>query len=185
MTGGMRLLAILATVSVAANLLIAGMFVGFHFRDDGPPPGVPGPRPPDADGLPNFLMRAPEPMRPFLRDRVTQARDELNADFQAVRSARREAFEVLRAQPFDRGRAADALARLRDTSEKQQEHLHDILLDAYEAAPPDVRRMGEERLFLFRRQHGGPNGGPNGGSWGPRGPGEPGAPPPPPAVAPQ
>lgn len=172
MTGGMRLLAILATVSVAANLLIAGMFVGFHVRDDGPPPGAPGPRPPDGNGLPNFLMRAPEPMRPFLRDRVTRSRDELNADFQAVRGARREAFEVLRAQPFDRGRAAEALERLRATSEKQQEHLHDILLDAYEAAPPDVRRLGEERLFRYRRQQGGPDG--------PRGPGAAGDPPAPP-----
>jgi uncharacterized membrane protein len=172
MTGGMRLLAILATVSVAINLLIAGMFVGFRFHDDGPPQGgPPGARGPDANGLPNFLMRAPEPMRPFLRDRVTHSRDELNADVQAVRGARREAFEVLRAQPFDRGRAAEALERLRETSEKQQEHLHDILLDAYEAAPPDVRRMGEERLFLFRRGRGGPDG--------PRGSGE--VPPPPPA----
>jgi hypothetical protein len=175
MTPGVRVLAILATLSVAANLLILGMVVGNHFHD-GPPPrgGEPG-------GLPNFLMRAPEPMRPFLRDRMAHSRDEVADDMNAVRAARREAFEILRAQPFDRDRAAAALAKLRATSEKQQEHLHDILLDAYAAAPPDVRRMGEERMFLFHRQGGGPGGPgvPGGGPGGSRegGPPErPGAP---------
>jgi uncharacterized membrane protein len=154
MTKGTRWLAILATVSVALNLLIAGLVVGFWLRA-GPPP-LAGRFGDGGAGL-GFVRRAPEPLQPYLRERMARSREALDADLAAMRGARREAFEQLRAQNFDRERAAEALAKLRQSSEAQQQHLHEILLDAYAAAPPDARRMGEERMFR-RFRDGGPGG---------------------------
>jgi len=131
MTPLAKRLSIALAVSIALNLLLAGIFVGraFHRRHPPPPdhdmPAMRG----DRDG-----KRAP------LRGLLREHGDELKDKRRAIGEARRTAQAALEAEPFDRAALERALEGLRKETVASQEVLHRVIADAAAKGSPDERR---------------------------------------------
>jgi uncharacterized membrane protein len=131
MTPLAKRLSIALAVSIAVNLLIAGIFVGRAFHRRPPPPSerdVPGLRA-ERDG-----RRAP------LRGLFLEHDDELRDKRRAIGEARRTARVALEAEPFDRAALERALEALRKETGASQEILHKAIVEAASKGSPEARK---------------------------------------------
>jgi len=141
------ILSVALVLSVAVNLLIAGMVIGHRFGGDRRGPHE------LAGILDRSLWAVPRDLRGDVRSRLHGGRDGLETRMQAVREARRAANEALRARPVDPASAEAALARLRAATGDAQAAFHgivlDVMLDAQQAGtlppPPDGHRGPDRR----------------------------------------
>jgi uncharacterized membrane protein len=118
-------------VSVAVNLSIAG----FAFaRFTGPRPGG------EIERIVAIGIRAfPPEIQKSIADASNARRDEMKAKLDAVQDARRAMFAAMRADPFDPAALNTAYADLRAKTADLQQIGQQIVADAVEHAPPDIR----------------------------------------------
>jgi uncharacterized membrane protein len=124
-------LSIALAVSIALNLLLAGVFVGraLHRR---PPP------PPERE-MP-ALRGEREGRRAPLRGLFREHADELREKRRAIGEARRKAQTALGAEPFDRAALESALEGVRKETVGSQEIMHRAIVEAAAKGSPDERR---------------------------------------------
>jgi uncharacterized membrane protein len=151
-----RWLSLVLFVSVALNLALLGM-IGAHMwrqREDRPPGPISRQLSPPWDEKARELRRA---RRPEAMELV-----------RAIRAARADARETLTTEPFDAGRLADALERLRVANEALQRHVQTGFVDLARQVPPEERQKlarvipGGEPPDRHPRGDGPPPGGPPG-----------------------
>lgn len=118
------ILSILLVASVSVNLAVAGLMIGHRMRSDGPPGGMPD----------RLLGLVPEGLRPGIHEAMHPRDPAVREQMDALRRARRDAVEALRARPFDRTTAEAAFASLRGETSRAQEKLHQTIIDRMQAA---------------------------------------------------
>jgi uncharacterized membrane protein len=140
MTPLAKRLSIALAISIALNLLLAGILVGRALHRPPPPerefPAMRG------DG---YGRRAP------LRGLFREHGAELGEKRRAIAEARRTARAALEAEPFDRAALDRALEGLRKETVASQEIMHRAIGDAAEKGSPEERkRLGHalERTVL-------------------------------------
>lgn len=120
-------------VSLAANVLIAGVVLG-HLN--GPPP--PGD---DFDHLVGMIVRPyPPDIQTAIREGARADRGELQQRLDAMCEARRRAFDALRADPFDRAVLLSAYADIRAAADGMQQVVQRIEADAMAKTPAALRQ---------------------------------------------
>lgn len=125
-------LLVVLLVSLAANLMIAG-FVVSRFAGPGPGGG-------EIDRIVSLGIRAfPREIQGDIMDQLRAHRGEFRARLDAVRAARQQMFEAMRADPFNRAALDGAFTDLRDKTNAIQAIGQTIVADAIANAPPDVR----------------------------------------------
>lgn len=146
-------------LSLAANVFLGGYMMARASRD--------APMPALDRGILLGGHGYPQPIRAALKAEMQADRADIRERLKDLRRARRESFEAMRADPFDAGRLAAALAAERAAVTRLQEGGHAVLERVIAAAPAAERaeieraRKGDER----RRDRDGR--GPQGGGGGP------------------
>jgi uncharacterized membrane protein len=125
-------LVVVALVSLAANLMIAGFTVS-RFTGQGPGGG-------EIDRIVSLGIRAfPPEIQGDIRNQVRAHRDEFRRGLDAVRASRQRMFAAMRANPFDRPALDAAFADVRSTTNDVQTIGQTIVADAIAHAPADIR----------------------------------------------
>jgi uncharacterized membrane protein len=130
MTPLAKRLSIALAVSIALNLLLAGILVGRAFHRP--------PHPPERE-TPAFRGERDgnrAPLRKLLREQG----GELKEKRRAIAEARRTAQTALEAEPFDRAALERALEALRDETVASQKIMHGAIADAATKGTPEERR---------------------------------------------
>lgn len=146
---GPRLINIALVVSIAFNLLFAGLIVTGAVRNGpfGPDWGRHPPRS-HFSFTPHAFMRAlPEDERDHARAMMEPHRDEIRQDFGKLRQARAEVAAAVTAQPFDRARLDAALADLRARYQAIAEASQGAIADVIESL--DDKGRAETARYLF------------------------------------
>lgn len=124
--------AVALLVSLAANVLIAGVVLG-HLH--GPPPGD------DFEHIVGVMVR---PYPPEIQKAIMEAaradRDELRLRLDAMGEARHKAFDAMRADPFDQAKLDAAHADIRGAADAMQQVIQRLQADAIAKAPASVRQ---------------------------------------------
>lgn len=157
---------LIAIISIALNLFLAGLMAGGFLRKGR------GDRPPPAARA--FTMKGagralgPE-VRPVV-DEIRQAREgDRKAHFERLRTAANDATAALEAEPFDPKKLDDALAELRSVHAAFQQESHGEFVQLAERLTPEQRKALAVAHQRFGKRGGrGPRGGPGPGR--PRGP---------------
>ena len=129
--------------SLAVNLLILGVVIGWVLSPDGPRRDDRPAR--SLMGAPFAEALAPEDRRALLRemrgraDRIEGTRDELRARFETLLGA-------LRAEEWDRDAVTAVLDDQRRAAEGRQRLGEELLLDRLDAMTPEARRAYADRL---------------------------------------
>ena len=129
--------------SLAVNLLILGVVIGWVLSPDGPRRDDRPAR--SLMGAPFAEALAPEDRRALLREmrgraeRIEGTRDELRARFETLLGA-------LRAEEWDRGAVSAVLDDQRRAAEGRQRLGEELLLDRLDAMTPEARRAYADRL---------------------------------------
>ncbi len=174
--GGGRIRALLA-VSLAANLLVAGIVAGIFLRQlsSGGAAGEAAPgraaeavreMPLREFGYGLFARALPPPDQRRLARAAEQRRQELAANRRALRGQLREVLAALRDEPFDMGRLREALAGVDALVSERHRTARRLLLEHVETMDPQARAAYARRLEqLLRGRSGGatPGGRPGGG----------------------
>lgn len=157
--GAGRGIKIALAVSLALNLLVAGLVGGAVLRRGGPDE-APAIR---ALGLAPFAIALPREGRDDMRRRIEADAPRLRAERARIGDSLREVRRALLADPFDREAAAAALARSREAATALQGIGHSALLDTLEEMTVEdraevARRLGRAMRWMARRDGGGPRG---------------------------
>lgn len=135
------ILSVLLVLSAAGNLAVLGIFAGHWLRGGG------GGGPPSS--VERLMGLVPEPLRPEIDQAMRPKDEEVKAQMEAFRAARRAVTETLRQRPFDAAAAEAALADLRQVTGRAQERLHRTIVERMAAAqaagtlPPPPQRGGK------------------------------------------
>ena len=129
MTPLAKRLSIALALSIAVNLLLAGIFAGRAFHRRPPPP---------ERGM--ALRGEPDGRRAPLRGLLREHGDELREKRRAIGEARRTARTALEAEPFDRGALERALEALRKETGESQAIMHRAIVEAASKGSPEERR---------------------------------------------
>ena len=144
-----RILGVLLAVSLAINVFILGFLAARAWQRPGPGGGPGGPR-----GAPATLFHADRVLGDTspgkLKWLTHEQRKELVPRWRALRQARREAEQTLRAEPFDRAAFESALERVRGETINTQSTLHGLLVGLAEGMTPEQRA----ELARLNWQHG-------------------------------
>ena len=129
--------------SLAVNLLILGVVIGWVLSPDGPRRDDRPAR--SLMGAPFAEALAPEDRRALSRemrgraDRIEGTRDELRARFETL-------LDALRAEEWDRDAVTAVLDDQRRAAEGRQRLGEELLLDRLDAMTPEARRAYADRL---------------------------------------
>lgn len=127
-----RWTAIALAISLALNLVVAGMVLGQHLWPMKATPEKPAtpPHPPfDA-----FLKTLPPEAQPTLKDAIAAYQPTAMMYVNQIREARRAAIDQLRQKPFDPRAASAAFAHLRDLQQAAQASVQETGIAAYATA---------------------------------------------------
>lgn len=129
-------LSLALAVSVAINLLIAGIVVGNRAAERRLPPAAQGSQLGAAAGfqLDRSLGVVPEALKSAIREELTADRGRMRDQVRGVRAARLAVVDTLSRRPFDAAAARAALGKLRDVTALAQFRLHEAVVDAMEKA---------------------------------------------------
>ena len=130
-----RRLSVALALSVALNLLFAGIWIGSRFREHHHPKVLHG-------------RRGPFP--PALAEAMAGRHAELAEQRSAVAKARAEAEAVLAREPFDRAALDRSLSELRQKTQTTQEVLHRAIGDTAAKLPVERRRELGRALLQVR-----------------------------------
>lgn len=152
-----RILGVLLAVSLAINVFILGFIAARAWQRSAQGPDGGGQR------------RAPTTL--FHADRVLgetspgklkwlskEQREELVPRWRALREARREAEQALRAQPFERAAFERALERVRGETVNTQSALHGLLVGLADGMTPEQRAELARLNWQHRRDRDGKRG---------------------------
>lgn len=134
------ILSVLLVLSAAGNLAVLGIFTGHWLRGGGG--GNSGP----PSSVERLMGLVPDPLRREIDQAMRPKDEEVKAQMQAFRDARRAVTETLRQRPFDAAAAEAALADLRQVTGRAQERLHRTIVERMAAAqaagtlPPPPQR---------------------------------------------
>ncbi len=143
---------LLLIVSLAANLLLGGIFAGgFIEAWRRGPEAADGRPPPFRLHMGRLLEHLPEAVRDDAREVMERHRGEMRGSVRAMRRARREVREALAAEAFDPARLEAALAELRTRGSGAQAAMHGAMLELASSLTPEARRALAEGLA--RRRH--------------------------------
>ena len=118
-------------LSLTANFVVAGFVVA---RFAAPRPGG------QIERIVAIGIRAfPEEMRSKIQQRARQDRDLFRQRYDALREARREMFEAMRREPFDRAALDAAFAEVRNRTNELQTVGQNLVAGALAEAPPETR----------------------------------------------
>lgn len=133
---------VLLGVSLSLNLLIIGLIggaaVGINRNNDGEGPGL---RP---LGLGPFSRAIEREDRQALRDRLDV--ETFRAERANIGQSLRQLQQALRANPFDRAMAEEALSGARTSTGRMQEAGHTALLDQFETMSLEARSDVADRV---------------------------------------
>ncbi|MDT0636211.1 periplasmic heavy metal sensor [Spectribacter hydrogenoxidans] len=118
---------LLLAVSLALNLVIAGVVVGRLVSD--------GPR----HHGPHMLRGVPEAARPALRDAFKAHRDDIREHIHGIREARAHIADRIAADPLDEAALEAAFDELARRTDAMQALTHRIVIETAQSLPPDVR----------------------------------------------
>lgn len=143
---------LLLIVSLAANLLLGGIFAGGFIEAwrRGPEPAD-GRPPPFRLHMGRMLEHLPEDVRDRAQALMERHRGEMHGSVRAMRRARREMRAALVAEPFDPARLEAALAELRTRGGAAQASMHGAMLELASDLTPEARRALAEGLARPRR----------------------------------
>lgn len=120
------ILSVLLVLSAAGNLAVLGIFAGHWLRGGG------GGGPPS--NVERLMGLVPEPLRRDIDQTMRPKDEEVKAQMEAFRTARRAVNESLRQRPFDAAATDAALADLRRVTGQAQERLHRTIVERMAAA---------------------------------------------------
>ena len=136
------------TASLAANVFLAGLFVGQRLAAPPPPVAMRGLDRPDRPGerpMPAVVDRVAEALSPKDRTTFLAAIDKHQTSIAsagaAVREARNKVRRLFSTETFDQSATETAMAELRDRQAAFQHELQMAFLDAAQALPPEARRQ--------------------------------------------
>lgn len=142
MTPLTKRLAIVLAISVAINLLLAGILLGRRFdRRYGP----------HADrGL--TAEHGPAVMRNrAFHQLIKESKLDLKARSESTRAARAAVKAALQREPFDRAALEQSFRALRAETSSSQQALHDALVEAADKGGPETRRRIAEAFTRPKR----------------------------------
>ncbi len=120
------------TLSLVVNFFVTGALVAtWRFA---------GAHPTGMSAMQEFRDRIPRDARPVFRDAFHDNRERLRPAFRAMGEARAELETAVHAEPFDRAAVSRAFDNVQARSVEAQELVHEILIEAVESLPPDVRQ---------------------------------------------
>ncbi len=122
-------------LSLAANVFLGGYLLARASRE--------APMPSIDRGILLGGHGYPPPIRSALKEAMQQDRDDMRERLRALRRARRESFDAMRADPFDAARLSAALAAERAAVTRLQEGGHAVLEQVIGAAPAAERALIE------------------------------------------
>lgn len=136
--------AVIAVLSLAANLFLGGLLVGRSFRSDKPLP------PPSVIG-PIALLRSSQDLDPAARQIVENAREkhreEIHRSMMSASRSRRAAIEAVCAKDFDEAKAREAFRAYRDQTVRTHDVMHESLIDAAKQMTAEQRMVLREVLM--------------------------------------
>jgi len=140
--------------SAAVNLLLIGLFIGHLMHPALGWRGMHGAgfaAERERGGMMDRALRdLPREERKEIREFWEERRKAARPRIEALREARDEARKAMTAEPFDKAKAAAALAEVRRRGDALQAELHASLIESAAKLPPEVRaRLGEMRGPLF------------------------------------
>ena len=142
-----RWLTIVAVVSLAINLLIAGVVAGHllsgrHHIGREPEMMRGDNRMPDRPGeavIQRMTAAVPAENRAVFMAVIAEHRQQIADAGRQVRDARIKVRDAMAADPFDRAKLDQAFAELRERSQQLQASLHATVSDAASKLPPEAR----------------------------------------------
>lgn len=142
-------LRIVLVVSLALNLLIAGLIVGATLGDrrDGRDRSVR-----DLSGTPFFMALEPQERRALARAARSQSEDSLRESRRALRERFEALLNALRAESFDRGAVEALLAEQRAAASRRADLGEQVLLDHLQGLGVEERRAYADRLDASLRR---------------------------------
>jgi len=131
-------------VSLAVNLLVIGLVGGAVLGKDRA--HMVGRDTGSLRSLGPIVGALDETTRDSLSERLRQSETGMRRELRGLVTATRAFQDALRAEPFDRASAEEALLMQRDHVLRAQEGGHSVLLDELEAMTPEARLALAERL---------------------------------------
>jgi uncharacterized membrane protein len=139
-----RALTIALVVSLVVNVFVIGAIVGaFGMRHRMEEQRM---RPPSGNPIMRVTERLPEDLRARYVARMRAEGQNNRAKMQEARTARKEAFEALTAEPYDPAAAAEALARAREAELATRASLEGAVVDFSRNLDQEQRRLIAEAL---------------------------------------
>jgi uncharacterized membrane protein len=133
-----RILGVLLAVSLALNVFILGFIAARAWQRPGLGPDGRGPRPPPATLFhADRVLGEASPGK--LKWLTQEQRQQLVPHWRALRAARRDAEQALRAEPFDRAAFERSLERVRGETVSTQSTLHGLLVGLADGMTPEQR----------------------------------------------
>jgi len=130
---GILVLGIVAVLSIALNLFLAGEQLGHHFRGPMPPPNF-------DQRLHGLLRDMPAADQPIAQGILDQHYSELNDKWRAFRPANQRISAALRADPFDPAEAKAAYDNANRRSEELRAAMQATLIEIAGKISPEGRR---------------------------------------------
>lgn len=143
--GRRRLLGVLLTISLAANLFAIGIFIGIVVVGGGPWPRGEA-FGPNLQASPAFMALEPA-SRQMAIEMFHETEDRLREETRALRRAQRAVVRAMDAEPFDPAAARAALAELRARGDAVQALLHNYLVDLGSNLSEDERERLSRMIF--------------------------------------
>lgn len=127
----------LLAVSLVANMVAAGYFLGAGFAEySGKPPRTQR----SVESTIEFVVgRYPESVRPTIRQKLEARRAEMKAALHEMRAARVETRKAIRQEPLDKGRIEKAFAASREKMTAFQSLIQGAIIEALPDLPQSER----------------------------------------------
>jgi len=121
--------------SLALNLLFVGLFAAaaWHHREESSKPFEPG--------LLGFVKELPEGRQAAVRNEIASARESMKDLRVSVRKSWIDANALLTAEPFDKAKFAEALAKLRESENLYKSALNNAMAETAASLSPDERKI--------------------------------------------
>lgn len=136
--------------SLALNVLFIGAVVGagwMHWRD-----GPDHRRFSFSRGLEQLIQEMPADRKPIAQSVLDKYETEVRPRWKETREARREAFEALRAEPFDEAKAREAFDRVNEVRDNQRQRMGVLTFDLMRQLTPEERHIFLESMRTPRRR---------------------------------
>jgi uncharacterized membrane protein len=130
---GIVALAVVAILSVALNLFLAGNQLGHHFRGPGSPPNF-------EERLHGVWHDLPAADQPIAQDVLDHHMSEIMEKWRAFRPANQHVIQVMHADPFDPAEAKASFDIANQRSAELRTAVQNMLLEAAQKISPEGRK---------------------------------------------